>query len=92
LEHVPPPGTHGVRAYGLYAAGKRTLLDRAREALGQPPALTWQGTWIAGDDADPTRCTVCGRPLICTATVPPAYRPAGRRRPPPAEVYYARAA
>jgi hypothetical protein len=97
LEHVPEPGTHGVRAYGLYATGKRAVLDRAREALGQPPVvappvLTWQSTWIAGGDADPTRCTVCGRPLICTATVPPAYRPAGRRRPPPAEVYYARAA
>jgi hypothetical protein len=90
LEHVPPPGTHGVRAYGLYAAAKRTLLDRAREALGQPPAvapplLTWQAAWVARGDADPTRCTVCGRPLVGTRTLP-------RRRPPPGEVRYARAA
>jgi hypothetical protein len=90
LEHVPEPGTHGVRAYGLYATGKRAVLDRARDALGQPPAepppaLTWQGTWIAGGDADPTRCAVCGRPLVGTRTLP-------RRRPPPGEVRYARAA
>jgi hypothetical protein len=66
------------------------VLDRARDALGQPPAepppaLTWQGTWIAGGDADPTRCAVCGRPLVGTRTLP-------RRRPPPGEVRYARAA
>ena len=90
LEHVPPPGTHGVRAYGLYAAGKRAALDHARDALGQPPAepsplLTWQEAWVDGNDADPTRCTVCGQPLVCTLPVP-------RRRPPPLEVRYARAA
>jgi hypothetical protein len=90
LEHVPPPGTHGVRAYGLYAAAKRALLDRARHALGQPPAvapplLTWQAAWVDGAEADPTRCTVCGRPLVATVPVP-------RRRPSPLEVRYARAA
>jgi len=89
LEHVPPPGTHGVRAYGLYAASKRAILDRARDALGQaptepPPILTWQEAWIVGE-TDPTRCTVCGRPLLGTVSVP-------RRRPPPPEVRYARAA
>jgi hypothetical protein len=97
LEHVPEPGTHGVRAYGLYAAGKRAVLSHCRAVLGQPPpepppVLTWQDAWVARGDADPTRCTICGRPLICTATVPPACRPAGRRRPPPGEVRYARAA
>jgi len=90
LEHVPPPGTHGVRAYGLYAAGKRARLDEVRHALGQPPAapppvLTWQAAWIADGEADPTRCTVCGRPLVCTVPVP-------RRHPPPLEVSYACAA
>jgi hypothetical protein len=90
LEHVPPPGSHGVRAYGLYAASKRAWLDRARDLLGQPPAepppvLTWQEVWIDGGDADPTRCTVCGRPLVCTLPVP-------RRRPPPLEVPYVHAA
>jgi len=90
LEHVPPPGTHGVRAYGLYAAAKRALLDRARHALGQPPAvapplLTWQAAWVDGAEADPTRCTVCGRPLVATVPVP-------RRRPSPLGVRYARAA
>jgi hypothetical protein len=90
LEHVPPPGSHGVRAYGLYAASKRAGLDRAREALGQPPAtpppvLTWQAAWIDGGEADPTRCTVCGQPLVSTVTVP-------RHRPPHREVSYARAA
>ena len=90
LEHVPPPGTHGVRAYGLYAGGQRARLDRVRDALGQPPAaappvLRGQDTWIEGADADPTRCTVCGRPLVATVTMP-------HRRPPPLEVRYARAA
>jgi hypothetical protein len=89
LEHVPPPGSHGVRAYGLYAASKRARLDHARHALGQPPAvpppvLTWQDAWTA-DDADPTRCTVCGRPLMYALPVP-------RRCPPPWEVRYAAAA
>jgi hypothetical protein len=90
LEHVPEPGTHGVRAYGLYAASKRAVLDDARHALGQPPAtpppvLTWQAAWIDGGESDPTRCTVCGRPLVCTV-------PVRRRRPPPLEVSYACAA
>jgi hypothetical protein len=90
LEHVPPPGSHGVRAYGLYAGGKRASLDQARGILGQapaepPPVLGWQDAWIAGDAEDPTRCPVCGRPLGWTVAVP-------RRRPPPTEVRYARAA
>jgi CO/xanthine dehydrogenase Mo-binding subunit len=90
LEHVPPPGTHGVRAYGLYATSKRAVLDRARHALGQPPAepppvLTWQDVWIGDGETDPTRCSVCGRPLVVTVPVP-------RHRAPPMEVRYACAA
>jgi hypothetical protein len=89
LEHVPPPGTHGVRAYGLYAASKRAVLAEVRDVLGQPPAeppsvLGWQDAWIVGE-ADPTRCTVCGRPLTCTLPVP-------RHPPPPREIGHARAA
>jgi hypothetical protein len=90
LEHVPEPGTHGVRAYGLYAARKRAVLADCREVLGQPPAepspvRTGQTAWVAAGDEDPTRCTVCGRPLVGTRTLP-------RRRLPPVEVRYARAA
>ena len=90
LEHVPEPRTHGVRAYGLYAAGKRAVLSYCRAVLGQPPpepppVLTWQDAWVARGDADPTRCAVCGRPLVGTRTLP-------RRRPPAGEVRYARAA
>jgi len=90
LEHVPEPGTHGVRAYGLYSASQRTVLDRTRDALGQPPAapppgLTWQEVWVAGADTDPTRCTVCGRPIVSIRTFP-------RHRPPPVEIHHALAA
>ena len=90
LEHVPEPRTHGVRAYGLYAAGKRAVLSYCRAVLGQPPpepppVLTWQDAWVARGDEDPTRCAVCGRPLVGTRTLP-------RRPSPPVEVGYARAA
>ena len=37
LAHVPPPGLHSLRAYGLYAHTRRVSLDQARERLGQPP-------------------------------------------------------
>ena len=37
FEHVPEPGVHGARYYGLYATSKRDLLNRCREQLGQAP-------------------------------------------------------
>jgi hypothetical protein len=40
LAHVPPPRLQAVRGYGLYGQRAGTALDRARAALGQPPAQT----------------------------------------------------
>ncbi len=70
LEHVPPPGMHTVRSWGLYASSRRGDLARARTALGQPaPAASpvrvrWQDVLrrIGGDAA--TRCAVCGAELV----------------------------
>jgi hypothetical protein len=78
LLHVPPPGFPVVRAYGLYAPGKRATLTQARQTLGQaprtvPPVLDWQ-TYCARQGAQhPERCPVCGQRLIRTATVPPVH-------------------
>jgi hypothetical protein len=36
LQHVPEPGMHGVRYFGLYAQAKREELAFDRERLGQP--------------------------------------------------------
>ncbi len=38
LAHLPAPGFQSVRGYGLYGQRARERLDRARAALGQPPA------------------------------------------------------
>ncbi len=37
LTHVPEPGTHCARVYGLYQNVGRKQLNRARAQLGQPP-------------------------------------------------------
>lgn len=37
LSHVPEPGTHCVRVYGLYHSACRDKLNQARAALRQPP-------------------------------------------------------
>lgn len=70
LEHVPPPGMHTVRSWGLYASSRRNDLARARSALGQPAQAAspvrqrWQDVVRrAGGDAA-TRCRVCGAELV----------------------------
>jgi hypothetical protein len=91
LRHVPPPGLQVVRAYGLYAPGKRATLTQCRQALGQapatvPPALDWQSYCAQQGAQQPERCPVCGQRLIRTATVPPERntRPPGLWSPPEA--------
>jgi hypothetical protein len=88
LLHVPPPGLQVVRAYGLYAPGKRETLTQCRQALGQAPvtvspALDWQTYCAQQGPAHPERCPVCGQQLIRTATVAPYRnsRPGGRPQP-----------
>jgi hypothetical protein len=80
LLHVPPPGFAVVRAYGLYAPGKRATLAQCHHALGQapvapPPALDWQSYCAQQGPAHPECCPVCGQRLIRTGTVAPPRSP-----------------
>jgi Putative transposase/Transposase zinc-binding domain len=83
LLHVPPPGVAVVRAYGLYASGKRATRAQCRQALGQapletPPVLDWQTYCAQQGPQHPERCPVCGHRLIRMASVAPVRAP---RRP-----------
>jgi len=71
LPHVPSPGLHSVRAYGLYAHTQRQRLDRARQHLGQapvvePPAPLSAQAFLArfANAFIGTHCPRCGRALI----------------------------
>ena len=70
LDHVPEPGQHLVRRYGLFAPSKRAELDAARAQLGQLPVaeeledLAWQELCVSMSRFDPTRCPVCGAALV----------------------------
>lgn len=82
LMHVPVPGMHGLRRYGLYAHGHAALREKARAQLPAPSRSL---------DAPPTRCTTArrrGAPRCCKhcgATL--RYRRLTQRaRPPPPQV------
>ena len=89
LKHVPEPGTHGVRTYGLYAARKRALLSYCRAVLGQPPpepppVLAWQDTWIGGGGWGPLHRVWPApdrHPDASPPPSPPRWRPAMPWRP-----------
>jgi Putative transposase/Transposase zinc-binding domain len=75
LQHVPEPGMHGVRYFGLYGQTKRETLARCRERLGQPPVekpvfLTWQAYLERRGHEAATRCAMCGAPLVALAPFP----------------------
>ena len=83
LAHVPPPGRQSLRAYGLYAHTQRTLLNQARERLGQaavvtPEPITPQAFLARFPNArSMTHCPRCGHVLITVpfpnhATGPPS--------------------
>jgi len=66
LLHVPPPGAHWCRSYGLFAQGKKRELDWARALLGQKPVepvapVDWSE--VFADREDLYVCPVCGKPL-----------------------------
>jgi len=72
IRHIPEPGVHLNRAYGLFAPGKRAALDAARALLGQLPVtdeetLIWQVACAQAGPEHPELCPVCGRPLIRVA-------------------------
>ncbi|TAA39176.1 IS91 family transposase [Corallincola spongiicola] len=67
LAHAPQHGKSSVRYLGLYSAGGRTKLNRARLQLGQPKVsqgefISWQA-YLIGCDV-PRVCDVCGASLI----------------------------
>ncbi len=83
LTHVPAPGMHTVRAYGLYAGAKREALERCRAHFGQgcveiPDTSDWQGLleelFEAKGEPSPACCPVCGKRLVRTRTIAPARR------------------
>jgi len=68
LWHVPAPGVHVVRHYGLYASQCRARRDLCREALGgdlETAILTGQA------EKDPLHwtCRVCGKIMPCVYAV-----------------------
>jgi len=72
IRHIPEPGAHLNRAYGLFAPGQRAALNAARALLGQLPVtdeetLIWQVACAQAGPEHPELCPVCGRQLIRVA-------------------------
>jgi hypothetical protein len=77
LWHVPEPGQHTLRHYGLYANSAKDHLDRARARLGQLPApsaadKSWQDALEEMGLGDKVRCPRCRRRLVRGANIAPA--------------------
>ena len=85
LAHLPQPGAQTVRGYGLYGQRAGARLDRARAALGQPPALEpaplGVEEFLARFDRTPATatCMRCGARLRFVPLIPHGPAP-----PPPA--------
>jgi len=88
LMHVPPPGFHVVRSYGLYAHNRREERERCRELLGGQP-LPLDDDELAGEIPEGERplgapeefCKVCGLELVVLEVIPRT------ARPPPEKLY-----
>jgi hypothetical protein len=79
-EHVPLPGVHTVRAWGLYASTQRPKLERCREQV--PEEDTTQERPQQAEAEPPhdhnypwERCPVCQRPMVVTQVLPRAGAP-----------------
>ncbi len=75
LWHIPEPGQHTLRYYGLYAHQKQAQRNQCREQLGQAPEskpefLDWQSYWERLEREDPSVCPECGERLIPRCTIP----------------------
>lgn len=70
LWHIPEPGQHTVRHYGLYAHHGRDKRARCRRELGQPPEkaqidpLDWQRFMVQAGNTDAGKCKLCGKVLL----------------------------
>ncbi len=76
LQHVPEPGTHLIRYYGVYASAHRAVLNACRAAMGQaavPPRkyVDWQTFCQRQGHPERSRCPVCHKRLIATDFFPP---------------------
>ena len=72
-QHIPESGKPTVRYNGLYSAGGRGKLNKARTALGQVPVserviLQWQA--YLEDKWERPSCPICGGKLISLEEVP----------------------
>ena len=76
-EHVPLPGVHMVRAWGLYASTQRPKLQRCREQLPDPEA---PGEPPNQGEEQPyghpwEQCPVCQQPMVPIQVLPRAGAP-----------------
>lgn len=68
--HVPEPGQHTVRHYGLYANHGREKRAQCRAQLGQGPEqaaaapLDWQQFMASLGHKQAGRCSICGKALL----------------------------
>jgi len=76
LWHVPEPGPHTVRHYGLYAHQGRAKRARCRTQLGQAPEhtdiapLDWARFMAQIGQGKIGKCSICGRALLRCEDVP----------------------
>jgi hypothetical protein len=82
-EHVPLPGGHMVRAWGLYASTQRPKLERCREQLPEKEASQVLPTGSEDDspqdrDHPWEQCPVCQQPMVVTQVLPRAGAPPPR--------------
>jgi hypothetical protein len=83
-EHVPLPGVHTVRAWGLYASTQRQKLDQCRAQLSEeetPRPLPQRTATPLERDRPWERCPVCQQPMVPTQVLPRA------GAPPPVEAW-----
>ena len=79
-EHVPLPGVHTVRAWGLYASTQRPKLGHCREQLPEQEAPQVVPTGTANhsphDRHHPwEQCPVCHQPMVLVQVLPRAGAP-----------------
>ena len=82
LWHVPNPGTHAVRYWGLYARCRAPIRQRCRGALSQAPEapqeiLTRREYCERKGWIEPARCHVCGEPIATLEELPRGRGPPG---------------
>jgi hypothetical protein len=79
-EHVPLPGVHTVRAWGLYASAQRPKLEHCRAQLPEEEKL-WETPSVVEEEPPRDRdhpweyCPVCHREMIVTQVLPRAGAP-----------------